>query len=176
MTAEPPKKHSISFRLNDEHNEKLENLANSGNIQKSTMASNLIIDMLNENVEELLINHISYPRPVIKKLFSLLTESQMTEILSDFNQYNTGIIKCAMQKYPNEKIFNLLNRWFRRSGCEVNCSSFNNKKYLEIHHELEKNWSIVTCASTSYILEVLGNEVTRTFVETDWFRIEYVKK
>lgn len=168
--------HNISIRLNDEFNEKLENYANSHDSQKSTVAADIIVNALNENLEELMVNHISYPRPVMKKLFSRLNEDQLRLIIADFNHYNKGILKSASQDHSSQHILDLLRKWFRRSGCEVRFSSFDCKKILEIHHELEKNWSIVTCATTSFILGILDYKIELTFVDDNWFKIEYSEK
>lgn len=173
MENNKSKTHNISFRLNNEINEKLESYANSHGSQKSTIAANIVINALNENLEDLMINHISYPRPVVKKIFSRLNDDQLKLVIADFDNYNKGILKSAMQDYTPQQILNLLKKSFRRSGCEVKLSSFSEKKVLEIHHELERNWSVVTCATTSFVLGVLGYDVRLTFVDDNWFKIEY---
>lgn len=170
---EKSKTHNISFRLNDDLNEKLENYANSLDSQKSTVAADIITKELNENLEEMMVNHISYPRPVIKRIFSRLDENQLSLIIADFNNYNRGILDSAKQDFSEQQIFTLLKKWFRRSGCEVKFTSLDEKKILEIHHELEKNWSTITCATTSFVLDVLGCNISYTFVAEDWFKIEY---
>ncbi len=171
--SEKIKNQPISFRLNEENNEKLQDLADSNGIQKSTMTANIVVNVLNENLEELLINHISYPRPIIKKLFTMLTPAQVDLVISDLNEYNKGIIESAKQLYPTYRIINLMRKWMKRSGCEVSITTFKLKKVLEVHHEMEKNWSIVTCTTTAYILQLLDNQIERTFVDENWFKIEY---
>jgi len=168
------KNNPISFRLNDEQIKRLDEIADSHDIQRSTMASNIIVNYLNDSIDELLINHISYPRPIMKKLFSTLDKNQLNYIIIQNNEYNQGIIKSALQTYPPEKILEFIKKWFKKSGCEVNITSFRLVKSLEIHHELEENWSILTCATMVFILGELDFEVRRTFIENDWFKIEYV--
>jgi len=168
------KNNNISFRLSDENNDKLQNLADMQDSQKSTVASNIVTRYLNENIEELIINHISYPRPVIKKLFTLLNEDQIIKLISELNNYNNGIIKSARQNNSSNKILSLLRKWLKSSGCEVHLSLYGKQHNIEIHHEMEKNWSVVTCATITYILEILDCKIKRTFVEDSWFKIEYL--
>lgn len=173
---EKSKNNNISFRLSDENNEKLENYAKSYDSQKSTIAANFVINALHDNLEDITTNHISFPRPVIKKMFSLLSEDQLKLIIADFNMYNKELIESALHDHSSSQILNLCKKWFKRSGCEVKFTSFDKKKTLVIHHELEKNWSIIACAITSFILDVLGFDVNFTSVSSDWFKIEYSMK
>lgn len=169
------KSNSISIRLNDENLEKLEILSASYDSQKSTMAANIVSNVLNENMHEFEINHIHYPRPVIKKLFSLQDDNQLILIIALNNQYNKGVIQAAKRHSPNYKILNTLKKSWKRVGCEIRDVNIESKKILEVHHEMEKNWSTFTCATTSYILEILGYKIYFTMVEEDWFKIEYLE-
>lgn len=173
--SEKPKDNSISFRLNDEDYERLEILANSRDIAKSTMASQIIENVLNENNQEFVINHISYPRPVMKKIFTDLTEKQIILTIAHANKYNKEMIETAMRTCSQTKILNILKKQWKSYGCEIKNSTSNEKKTLEIHHELEKNWSLVTCASTCFILELLNKKIKHTSVYDDWFQIEYTQ-
>jgi len=168
------KSNNISFRLSDENNDKLQNLADMQDSQKSTVASTIVTSFLNENMEDLIINHISYPRPVIKKLFTSLSEEQIINLISEFNGYNKGIIKSARHNNSSTKILILLRKWLKSCGCEVHLSSYGKQQNIEIHHEMEKNWSVVTCTTITYILEILGYKIKRSFVEDSWFKIEYL--
>ena len=171
--SENSKKNMITFRLNDENNSKLENMANTYNVQKSTMAGNIIINVLNENLQDLIINHISYPRPITKKLFSMLTETQVDQLILDLNEYNKDIIESAMDFHPSVKIIEMLKTWLKNSGCEISISSTQFKNVFEVHHEMEKNWSVVMCTTIAFTLELLKNEITRTFAADSWFKIEF---
>ena len=174
--SEQTKNKNITFRLNDDNNEKLENLASSHDVQKSTMAANIVASALSENMEEFLINHISYSRPVTKKIFSCLSEPQVMVIISDMNEYNKGVIESSKHQYSTQQILNFLKKWFKKSGCEVSIMVIGECKVVVIHHEMELNWSKITCNTSSYILELLGNKIEKTFVEKDWFKIEYLTK
>lgn len=171
--SEKPKSNNISIRLNDEELENLEILASSFDIQKSTMAANIVSNVLNENYQEFEINNIPYPRPVIKKLFTIQTKEQIILMVANNNQYNKKIIESAKRNSTNVKILNTLKKGWKRAGCEIRSISIESKKVLEIHHEMERNWSTFTCATTSYILEVLGYKIENTIVDEDWFKIEY---
>lgn len=173
--SEDTKNNPISLRLNDENHTKLENMASKYFLQKSTMASDIIVNVLNENLQELIINHISYPRPILKKIFSMMDKIELTKIIAHTNEYNKGIIETAMYLNSKESIIKILKKWMQKSGCEVNLSSSHSKNVLEVHHEMEKNWSIVTCATTSFIFEVLGYKILRTFPDKDWFKLEYTE-
>ena len=172
--SEKAKTNNVSIRLNDEDLKKLEFISSSFNIQKSTMAANIVSNVLNENMQEFEINNISYPRPVIKKLFSMQTDQQIIIMIAHNNQYNKGIIESAKHHSSNYEILNKLKKGWKRAGCEIRTVSFDNKQVLEIHHEMEKKWSVFTCTTTSFILEILDNEIKYTKVEDDWFKIEYV--
>ena len=172
--SDKPKTNNVSIRLTDEDLKKLEFISSSFNIQKSTMAANIVSNVLNENMQEFEINNIPYPRPVIKKLFSMQTEQQIILLIAHNNQYNKGIIESAKHHSENYEILNKLKKGWKRSGCEIRTVSLDRKQILEIHHEMERNWSTFTCATTSFILEILDNKIEHTKVEDDWFKIEYV--
>jgi len=172
--SEKAKNNNISIRLNDDDLEKLENLSSSFDIQKSTMAANIIENVLNENMQEFEINNISYPRPIIKKLFSMQTEKQIILMIAHNNQYNKAIIESAKHLSSNYDIFNSLKKSWKRCGCEIRTITVESKKVLEVHHEMEKNWSVFSCATTSFMLEILDNKIEYTKVEEDWFKIVYL--
>lgn len=171
--AENPKKNMIAIRLNNENFSKLENMAITCNVQKSTMAGNIIINVLNENLQDLIINHISYPRPITKKLFSMLNETQIDKLIMDLNEYNKDIIESVMHFHSPGKIIDMLKTWLKNSGCEINISSMHMKNVFEVHHEMEKNWSDVMCITIAFTLELLKKKVTRTFAAENWFKIEF---
>jgi len=167
------KKNLVSVRLTDEDLGKLELLANSLNIPKGTMATNIVENVLNENNEEFEINNICYPRPIIKKLFNELEEKQIVLMVAHTNNYNKELIVSA-KKYCNpEKILNDLKKTWKKYGCAIRTVRFDDVIILEIHHELDKNWSKITSATTSFILELLDYQIKSTFVSDDWFKIEY---
>lgn len=165
--------HNISLRLSDEELKQLESVSESHGIAKSTMATNIIVNALMENLDEFLINHISYPRPILKKLFSLLDNDQINQMIMDINEYNQGIIQSSLHTNTPKKIINLLKKWMKKSGCEVSETTFQLVKILEVHHELEKNWSTITCVTMAFIIGELGFEIKRTFTAENWFKIEY---
>lgn len=169
------KTNPVSFRLSDEDLEKLEILSNSYDIPKSTMATNIIENVLNENMQEFEVNHISYPRPVIKKLFSELTEKQIILMIVNTNAYNKGLIESARRYCSPGKILNGLKKNWKSYGCEIRTTRVEDMTVLEIHHELEKNWSKITSATTSFILELLDYKIKNTFVTEDWFKIGYTR-
>jgi len=170
---EQSKDNIVTFRLNDVDLEKLDALAASYESQRGTMLTNIIENVLNENMQEFAINHISYPRPIIKKLFTILEKKQRMILVPDMNKYNKGVIESTMRVFPNCKILNILKKSWKSFGCEVREITVDDRKILEIHHELERNWSEVTSSTTSYILELLDNKIIHTIVEDDWFKIEY---
>lgn len=143
------------------------------NVQKSTMAGNIILNVLNENLQDLIINHISYPRPITKKLFSMLDETQVNQLIMDLNEYNKDIIESAMHFHSSAKILDMVKTWLKSSGCEVNISSTQLKNVFEVHHEMEKNWSVVMCTTIASTLELLKNRIDRTFAAENWFKIEF---
>ena len=171
--SEKTKKNLVSVRLTDEDLGKLELLANSLNIPKGTMATNIVENVLNENKQEFEVNHISYPRPVIKKLFSDMIEKQIISMIVNTNAYNKGLIESAKSYCSPEKILNGLKKTWKTYGCEIRTTKFDKSTVLEIHHELEKNWSTITSSTTSFILELLDYKIKNTFVADDWFKIEY---
>jgi len=174
--SEKPKNNPVSFRLSDEDIEKLEILSNSYDLPKSTMAANIVENVLNENMQEFEVNHISYPRPVIKKLFSDMTDKQIISMIANTNGYNKGLIVSTKRYSSPEKILNGLRKTWKTYGCEIRTTKFDQIIVLEIHHELEKNWSRITSATTSFILELLDYKIKSTFVTDDWFKIEYLVK
>ena len=174
--SEKPKNNLVSFRLSDEDIEKLEILSNSYDLPKSTMAANIVENVLNENMQEFEVNHISYPRPIIKKLFRDMNEKQIISIIVNTNAYNKELIESAKSYCSPEKILNGLKKTWKTYGCEIRTTKFNDSVVLEIHHELEKNWSTVTSSTTSFILELLDYKIKNTFVADDWFKIEYLVK
>lgn len=172
--SEKPKNNPVSFRLSDDDIERLEILASTYNLPKSTMAANIVENVLNENMQEFEVNHISYPRPIIKKLFTTLDEKQIVIMIANTNRYNKEIIESAKKYCTPEKILSGLKKTWRSYGCEIRTSRFDNIVVLEIHHELERNWSKITSATTSFIVESLGYKIKSTFVTDDWFKIEYL--
>jgi len=168
-----PKNNPVSFRLSDDDIERLEILSNSYDLPKSTMAANIVENVLNENTQEFEVNHISYPRPIIKKLFSDLNERQIIMMIATTNNYNKGIIESTKSYCSPEKILNSLKKTWKTYGCEIRVTKLKDSIVLEIHHELERNWSKITSATTSFILELLEYEIKNTFVTDDWFKIEY---
>lgn len=162
-----------TFRLTKNQDRDLENIAKSFGIGKSTLATNIIIKYLNDDWETLLINHISYPRPVTKKIFSLLDKSQIAQVINYMTEYNYSLIESSKNEYSNEKIINTFKEWMKHSGCEVSIRSFNLKNIIEVHHEMERNWSEVTCVSIAKILDQLDNNIIRTFIDDNWFKIEF---
>lgn len=174
--SDKPKNNLVSFRLSDEDMEKLQILSNSYDLPKSTMAANIVANVLNENMQEFEVNHISYPRPIIKKLFSELIEKQVISMIVNTNAYNKGIIESAKRYCSREKILSGLKKTWKTYGCEIRTTKFDQMIVLEIHHELEKNWSKITSATTSFILELLDYKIKSTFVAEDWFKIEYLNE
>lgn len=174
--SDKAKDNPVSFRLSDGDMEKLQILSNSYDIPRSTMASNIVENVLNENMQEFEVNHISYPRPVIKKLFSEMHEKQVMSMIVNTNAYNKGLIESAKSYCSPEKILNGLKKTWKKYGCEIRTTKFNDSIVLEIHHELEKNWSTITSSTTSFILELLDYKIKNTFVADDWFKIQYLVK
>lgn len=171
--SDKAKNNPVSFRLSNDDIERLEILSNSYDIPKSTMAANIVENVLNENMQEFEVNHISYPRPIIKKLFSELNARQIILMVATTNNYNKGIIESTKRYCSSEKILNGLKKTWKGYGCEIRVTRLDSTIVLEIHHELEKNWSKITSSTTSYILELLEYEIMNTFVTDDWFKIEY---
>jgi len=171
--SDKTKKNLVSVRLTDEDLGKLELLANSLNILKGTMATNIVENTLNENNQEFEINHICYPRPIIKKLFNELEEKQIILMVAHTNNYNRELIVSAKKYCTPEKILNDLKKTWKKYGCEIKTTRYDDVIVLEIHHELDKNWSKITSATTSFILELLDYKIKSTFVSEDWFKIEY---
>lgn len=171
--SDETKSNLVSFRLSDNDLERLEILANSENLPKSTMAANIVKSFLNENISEFEVNHISYPRPIIEKLFSELTDKQIILMVITTNNYNKEIIESTKSYHTSQEILNSLMKTWKTYGCEVREIKLRHSVILEIHHELERNWSKITSATTSYILELLEYEIKNTFVADGWFKIEY---
>lgn len=161
----------ISFRLTEENNEKLVNIANSFDLDKSTMAASIIVNYLNDNWNLHLVNVICYPRPIVKRIVSTYTKEQINDVTLDIIQYNKEIIKSLKVSYSNDKIFSIFKKWLKTSGCEVITTSINLKKILDVHHEMEKNWSEITCITFTNILELLDKKIEITFIGADWFKI-----
>jgi len=173
--SEKAKINNISFRLNDQDYEKLEFLSNSYDTPIGTLAARLITNVLNENMEELTVNHISFPKPVLKKLFASFDEKQIITLITDTNNYNTSVVKSLQRDITTDKIMGILHKLWRNFGYVVKATTFDEKRSLEIHHEMGKKWSSVVCATTSYTLELLQNKIIHTMVEEDWFKIEYTE-
>lgn len=171
--SENTKDNSITFRLNDADNEKLEAVSNSYTVKKSNMVTQIVENFLNENNQQFEINCMSYPRPIMKKLLTTLTEAQKITMIADMNNYNIEIIQSSKRVLTNEEIFDILKKNWKRCGCEVRVASFDKVRVLEIHHEMEKNWSIITCSTTTFILELLDNIIKNTTVTDNWFKIEF---
>ena len=163
----------VSFRLTEENNEKLINIANSFDMEKSTMAASIIVNYLNDNWDAHIVNVIAYPRPIVKRIVALYNREQIEYVIKDIIQYNKDMIASLKNSYTNEKIFGIYKKWLRQSGCEVLTTSSNLKQILEIHHEMERNWSEITCVTFADILQSLDKKIERTFVSNDWFKIEY---
>ena len=161
----------VSFRLTEENNEKLINIANSFDMEKSTMAASILVNYLNDNWDAHIVNVIAYPRPIVKRIVALYTREQIEYVIKDIIQYNRDMIVSLKENYTNEKIFNIYKKWLRQSGCEVLTTSSNLNQILEIHHEMEKKWSEITCVTFTNILELLNKNIERTFISNDWFKI-----
>lgn len=174
--SDKPKKNLVSIRLTDEDLEKLEMLSDSNSMPKGTMATSIVENALNENNQEFEINHICYPRPIIKKLFRELEEKQIILMVVNTNNYNKDLIVSAKRYCTPQKILNELKKTWKKYGFKIRTTKFEDVIVLEIHHELDKNWSKVTSATTSFILELLDYKIKSTFVSEDWFKIEYVEK
>lgn len=173
--SDKSKHKGISFRLTEENNEKLENIANSFDIEKSTMAANIVVNYLNDNWNAHLVNVICYPRPIVKRIVSTYNGEQINEVIKDITQYNKEMIESLKDSYTNDRIFRIFKKWLRNSGCEVITTSVNFKKILEVHHEMNKNWSEITCVTFANILMLLEKEIMRTFVSDDWFKIVFTE-
>jgi len=171
--SENSKKNLISFRLSDDNIEKLEMLADTYRLAKSTMAANIVENALNDNTREFEINHICYPRPIIKKLFTDLNEQQIILMIMTTNEYNKEIIESTKSYCSPIKILSGLKQTWKKYGCETRETKLDNTTVIEIHHELDRNWSKITSATTSFILELLGYKIKNTFVTDNWFKIEY---
>ena len=91
----------------------------------------------------------------------------------NLKEYNQGIIESAKNIYPNHFILDLIKKWLRNSGCQINITTSEKKIIFEVHHEMEKNWSIVMCESMGFILELLDYKVARLYNANDWFSIDY---
>ena len=167
------KTNNNAFRLDDEHQEKLENLASSNGVTKSAMATNIIVQTLNDNFDSLMVNFMCYPRPFLKKVFSVMNKEQLQLVIADLNEYNKGTVKSSLEVFSKSKLMELFRGWCKRSGCEYNISIIDQRKILVIHHEMEKNWSTFTCAVVSYFLGLLSYTIDKTFVDKNWFKIIY---
>ncbi len=173
IMSDKTKNNPISFRLSDDDLKRLEILANSFDVPKSTMATNIIENALNENLQEFQVNHISYPRPIIKKLFVELDEKQIILMIATTNSYNKEVIESTKSYHSSETILNNLKKTWKTYGCKIRITKLKDSTVIEIHHELGRNWSKITSATTSFILELLDYKINSTFVTEDWFKVEY---
>lgn len=102
-----------------------------------------------------------------------MTDTQLQLIIAHLNEYNKWTVNASLEIFPKHKLMDLFRNWCKRSGCEYNISIVENRKILIIHHEMEKNWSVLTCAVVSYFLQLLSYKIEKTFVNGNWFKIIY---
>lgn len=166
-------KHSISFRLNDENLKKLELMAKTQGISKSELTRKIIEDKLTSSTSNTINNDIPYPRPILKTIFDILDESQKQIIILEINNYYDPFTKSEKFYHTPEQIVMLIAKWLQNAGCEVNVINFKLNKILTVHHEMNSNWSEITCVTVAHALQTLGYKIVRTFSEKNWFKVEF---
>ena len=166
-------KHSISFRLNDENMKKLELMAETQEVSKSELARKIIEDKLSSSTSSTINNVIPYPRPILRTIFDMLDDKEKQKLILEINGYYDPFTTAEKFYHTSEQIAMLIAKWLQNAGCEVNVINFKLNKILTVHHEMNDNWSEITCVTVAHTLQTLDYTIVRTFSEKTWFKIEF---
>lgn len=152
---------------------KLELMAESQEISKSELARKIIEEELTNSTSNTVNNVIPYPRPILKMIFDVLDDKEKQKVILEINNYYDPFTTSEKFYHTSDQIVMMISKWLQNAGCEVNVMNVKLNKILTVHHEMNSNWSEITCVTVAHALETLDYTIVRTFSEQTWFKIEF---